>query len=55
MTELAEEFEGQLTFFRENTKKYITFSVPIEAEGRKFGTMEVELQRPRPILQIKIH
>ena len=25
----AEESEGQLTWFRENTKKYIAFSVPV--------------------------
>ena len=28
--ELAQEFEKQFTCLRENTKKYITFSVPIE-------------------------
>ena len=28
--ELAEEFEGKVTWLRENTEKCITFSVPIE-------------------------
>ena len=30
--ELAQEFEKQFTCLRENTKKYITFSVPIEKQ-----------------------
>ena len=33
--ELAEEFEGELECFGENTKKYITFSVPIKKEITK--------------------
>ena len=30
--ELAEEFKKQFTCLRENTKKYITFTVPLEKE-----------------------
>ena len=30
--ELAEEFEEQFSCLRENTEKYITFTVPIEKE-----------------------
>ena len=38
--ELAEEFEGQFECLEENTKKYITFSVPIKREldnGKSIG------------------
>ena len=30
--ELAEEFEGEITCFGENTKKYLTLSFPVEKE-----------------------
>ena len=33
--ELAEEFKKQFTCLGENTKKYITFTVPIEIEFRR--------------------
>ena len=33
--ELAEEFEGEFESLGENTKKYITFSVPIKKEITK--------------------
>ena len=33
--ELAEEFEGEVEYFGENTEKYITFSVPIKKEITK--------------------
>ena len=32
MKKLAEEFKKQFTCLGENTKKYITFTVPIEKE-----------------------
>ena len=32
--ELAEEFEGEFECLGENTKKYITFSVPIKKENK---------------------
>ena len=32
MKELAEEFKKQFTCLGENTKKYITFTIPIEKE-----------------------
>ena len=32
ITELAKEFKGKFECWRENTKKHITFSVPIEKE-----------------------
>ena len=30
--ELAEEFKKQFTYLKENTEKYVTFTVPIEKE-----------------------
>ena len=33
--ELAKEFEGEFECLRENTEKYITFSVPIKKEITK--------------------
>ena len=33
--ELAKEFEGEFKCLRENTEKYVTFSVPIKKEIEK--------------------
>ena len=33
--ELAKEFEGEFECLRENTEKYVTFSVPIKKEMTK--------------------
>ena len=33
--ELAKEFEGEFECLRENTEKYVTFSVPIKKEITK--------------------
>ena len=43
--ELAEEFEGQFTCLRENTKKCITFSVPIEKEITRISQHGEEIIR----------
>ena len=45
MKELAEEFKNQFTFFGENTKKHITFIVPIEKELQELIKMKKELQK----------
>ena len=42
---LAEKFEGKFTCLGENTKKYITFSVPIEKEVTRMGKKEKKSQK----------
>ena len=42
---LAEQFEKQFTCSWENTKKYITFIVPIEGEVTRINTKGEELQK----------
>ena len=41
MKELAEEFEGQFECLGENTKKYITFSVPIKNQITKIDKDDI--------------
>ena len=43
--ELAEKFEGQFTFLRENTEKCITFSVPIDQEVTKIDKKGEEIRK----------
>ena len=43
--EPAKEFEWQLTCLGENTKKYITFSVPIERDVKRIGKNEQEITK----------
>ena len=43
--ELAEEFKKQLTCVGENTKKCITFTIPIEKEVKELIKMEKKLQK----------
>ena len=43
--ELAEEFERQFTFLRENTEKYITFTVPIEKVVTRVDKNGEEIQK----------
>ena len=53
MKELAEEFKKQLTCAGENTKKYITFTVPIEKEVTKIDKNGEEITKNAScILQI---
>ena len=40
-----EEFEGQSTSLEENTKKYITFSVPVEKEVTRIDKNGKKLQK----------
>ena len=43
--DLAEEFKKQFTCLRENTQKYITFTVPIEKKLQELIKMEKKLQK----------
>ena len=49
MNELAEEFEKQVTCLGKNTKKYITFSVPLQKEVTEIDRNEKKLEKPYPI------
>ena len=49
MKESVEESEGQLTCLRENTNKYITFSVPIQKVLQELTKLEKKLQKQYPI------
>ena len=51
--ELTEEFEKQFTCLRENTEKYITFTVPIEKEVTIIDKNGEEIRKK--ILQITIY
>ena len=42
--ELAEEFKKQFTCLKENTEKYIAFTVPIEKKLQELIKMEIKLQ-----------
>ena len=42
---LAEEFKKQFTFLGENTKKYITFTVPIGKKLQELTKMKKKLQK----------
>ena len=42
---LAAEFKKEFTFFGENTKKYITFTVPKKKKLQKFIKMEKTLEK----------
>ena len=42
--EIAEEFKKQFTCLRENTEKYITFTVPIEKEVTRIDKNEKKLK-----------
>ena len=43
--EIAEEFKEQYTCLGENTRKYITFTVPIEKEVTRLIKTEMKLQK----------
>ena len=43
--ELAEEFVKQFTYSGKNTKKYITFTIPMEKEVTKIDKNEKKLQK----------
>ena len=43
--ELPEEFNKQFTCLEENTKKYITFTVPIQNQFQEVIEMEKKLQK----------
>ena len=49
--DLAEEFKKQLTCLGEKTKKYITFTIPIEKKLQELIIMEKQLQNISHILQ----
>ena len=51
--ELAEEFEKQVTCSGENTKKYITFAVPVEKKVIKIYKNGEERQKPYPTVLIQ--
>ena len=51
--ELVEEFKKQFTCLGENTGKYITFTVPVEAEVTRIDKMKNKLQKL--ILHITIY
>ena len=42
--ELAEGFKNRFTCLRENNKKYITFTVPIEVEVTRIGKNGEEIE-----------
>ena len=44
MKEFTEEFEKQFTCLGENTKKYITFTIPIEKEVTRINKNEEKLK-----------
>ena len=46
--ELAEEFEGQFICLAENTKKWITFSGPIEKEIKRIGKNGEQITKTMP-------
>ena len=45
MKEFTEEFEKQFTCLGENTKKYITFTIPIEKEVTRINKNEEKLKK----------
>ena len=45
MKEIAEGFKKQCTCLGENTRKYITFTVPIEKEVTRLIKTEMKLQK----------
>ena len=45
---LAEEFEVQFTCLGENTKKHITFPVPVRKEFKRIGKSDKEILKTMP-------
>ena len=43
--QLAEEFKKQLTCLRENTEKYVTFTIPIEKGATRIDQNEDEITK----------
>ena len=52
--ELAEEFKKQFTCLAENTKKYITFTVPIEKDIKRIDKNGKEITK-KYILNITVY